>query len=226
MKRFIIFIIFLLMHAPAFATQTILLKNQNAEKLTILFKNKAIKESARVENVTKTSLVVKAPIKSGFRQLLLSPQGMGNSAFVKYDLYFVQEDKDVIMSLTATTLSNDGSFTRFSYSWPECDEGHLLDKFKMMIEGYYTYNFDYIKKRKYLLSTVYNKECGIQPGDKVIAINGIDTKDVFKQYDRNLIFTPTKKDSVLQLKILRDDKIFETELKSVYIKPYTINPLF
>ena len=225
MKKLAFIIMFLLSAVPVFATQTILLENQNAEKLTILFKNKAIKEAAKVEDVTKTSLVVKSPIRSAFRQLMISPSGMSNSGLEKYELFFLQEGKNVIMSLTATSLSNDGSFTRFSYPWSAKNEAELLNKFKMMIEGYYVYNFFFVKKRKYLLVTGHNEQCGLEPGDKVLEINGMDSKEFTKQYGKRSLSEP-QKNSTLKLKVLRGENSFETVLKSVYVKPYTINPLF
>ncbi len=225
MKKLAFIIMFFFCAAPAFATQTILLENQNAEKLTVLFKNKAIKEAAKVEDLTKTSLTIKSPIRSSFRQLMISPAGMSNSGIEKYEIFFLQEGKNVIMSLTATSLSNDGSFTRFSYPWSAKNEAELLNKFKMMIEGYYVYNFFFVKKRKYLLVTGHNEQCGLEPGDKVIEINGMNSKDFIKQYGKRF-FSSAQKNSMLTLKVLRDEKIFEADLKSVYIKPFTINPLF
>lgn len=218
MKKFLILVAYMFV-LPAFATQTTIIENADAKVMSKELTKFYVKNNCQVENIQDYSFTAKEPVSGTFSQLMLSPNGMAGSAKYKYDYVFLQDGKNVIVSFTGTTISNDQSVTRFSTPWNYFNEKQHLIILKRLFEGYYDYGFKYELGFNCLkITELENKESfPLSYGDKVKKVNGIKVMSLSRLAMQEL-FYPTK-NVPLTLEIKRNKDLITVELPAIWNKP-------
>lgn len=217
MKKIVI-VLLLLFTLPCFATQTRTIKDANAKVMTKELSKFFIKNNCQVENLTETSFTGKESVNGSFAQLMLSPNGMAGSAKYKYDFIFMQDGKDVIVSFTGTTISNDQSVTRFSTPWNYEAEFRNLENLEGLFCGYYTLGINVSHWFKSLYVTdVLIENSPFQRKDRIKEINGMPAHQLTNG-DILSILHPVKKEPV-KIKVKRKKEFLSFEAVPIYISP-------
>lgn len=223
MKKILILAMCIFCTLPCFATTSTTISNCNGKELQNILIKRAVKYGNQVQNITENSFTLKTPL--GFwGQVFHTPSNMSGTAKTQADFVIIQDGKDVIISVTGNIISNDTSMTRYSYPIGFKYENEILQGIKKRVEGYYTYNFTFKMKKKYILvieKIDYSKETPLLSKDKIIKIDGVD----FNEYWHALSDSKEKKEPI-KVEIMRKNyktkkkEIIERTLQPYYIKPY------